>query len=66
MDDGDGVFVGDEDAAFAAVFGADAEVVHAGGASEADLPVRVDVVVAESVVTGVGACAGGIARGEAW
>ena len=44
MDDGDGVFVGDEDAAFPAVFDTDAEVVHAGGSSEADLPVAADVV----------------------
>ena len=37
MDDGDGVFVGDEDAAFAAVCDADAEVMHASGAAKADL-----------------------------
>lgn len=58
MDDGDGVFVGDEDAAFPAVFDADAEVVHAGGSSEADLPVAADVVVADPVVYGIRPAAG--------
>lgn len=43
VDDGDGVFVGDEEAAFPAVCDADAEVVHAGGSAEADLPVGVGV-----------------------
>lgn len=37
-----------------AVGGADAEVVHASGAADADFATVVDVVVAESVVAGVG------------
>src|SRR6185312_15957766 len=59
VDDGDGGVVGDQDAVFAAVGGADAEVVHAGGAAEADFSVGVDVVVTDPVVAGVGTCSGG-------
>jgi len=65
MDDGDGGVVGEEHDAFAAVGGADAEVMHAAGSAEADLPVGADVVVAEPVVAGVGdAARGGGFRGR--
>ena len=52
-DDGDVVVVGDGEDAFAGVVGADPEVVHAAGASEADVAVDVDAVVAQPVVPGV-------------
>ena len=58
VDDGDGGVVDEEEYPVAAVVGSDAEVVHAGGAAEADLPVAADVVVSDSVVGGV-AVAGG-------
>nr|WP_282826564.1 hypothetical protein [Gulosibacter sediminis] len=61
--DGDGGVVGDREDAFAVVRGADAEVVHAAGAAEADLAVA-DAVVAQSVVRGVGVIAGDRFRGR--
>lgn len=54
---GDGGFVGDGEDAFAGVTAADAEVVHAGGSADADVPVAVDAVVAELVLVGQ-ACVG--------
>ena len=62
VDDCDGGLVGDgdgdgEDAAVC-VAGADAEVVHAAGAAEADLAVVVGLVVAQPVVAGVADGAG--------
>ena len=63
VDDGDGGVVGDGEDACAAVGGADAEVVHAAGAAEADLPVVVDVVVAEPVVAGAVSGGSGFGRG---
>ncbi len=65
VDDGDGGFVDEGEDAFAAVVRADAEVVHAAGAAEADVAVGVDVVVAEPVVAWRGVSAGrafGVAR----
>ena len=49
---GDGGFVGDREDAFAGVVAADAEVVHASGAADADVSFGVDAVVAEPVVVG--------------
>ena len=53
VDDRDGGVVDEREDAFAAVGGSDAEVVHAAGAAETDLPVGVDVVVANTVVGAV-------------
>ena len=50
VDDGDGGLVEDGEDAALCVVGADAEVVHAAGAPEADLAEAVDVVGADSVV----------------
>jgi hypothetical protein len=57
VDDRDGGFVGDGDDAFADVLGADAEVVHLGGAAQARLSARVDVVVSHAeVADGLWSC----------
>jgi hypothetical protein len=53
VDDCDGGLVGDGEDAAVCVAGADAEVVHAAGAAEADLAVVVGSVVAQPVVAGV-------------
>jgi hypothetical protein len=50
VDHGGGVGVDEDGDCLACVGGADAEVVHAAGAAEADLAEAVDVVVADSVV----------------
>jgi hypothetical protein len=62
IDHGDAGVVGDGEDWFAGVDGADAEVVHAAGASEAHLAEVVEAVVAQSVVLGV-AVAGGFGFG---
>lgn len=49
--DGHGGGVDERDDAFATVSDADAEVMHAAGVAQAHLPVLVDAVVAEPVVT---------------
>jgi hypothetical protein len=53
FDDGDGGVVGDGEDAFSGVGGADAEVVHAAGSSEAHFAEGVEDVVAQSVVAGL-------------
>jgi hypothetical protein len=65
VDDGGGGFVGDREDAFAGVSAADAEVVHAAGAADADVSVGIDAVVAESVAVGELPLAGR-AFGVAW
>ncbi len=50
LDDCDLVVVGDGEDLFAGVFGADAEVVHPAGASDAHLVFGVEAVVAQAVV----------------
>jgi hypothetical protein len=50
VDHGDGVSVDEDGHCGTCVGGADAEVVHAAGATEADLAEAVDVVVADPVV----------------
>ena len=50
MDHGDGVGVDEDGYRRTCVGGADAEVMHAAGAAEADLAEAVDVVVADAVV----------------
>ena len=54
VDDGDGVVVDEGEDAFASVLGADAEVVHAGGAAQAGFAVCADLVVADAVVAVAG------------
>jgi hypothetical protein len=50
VDDGDGLGVGEDGDRRTCVGCADAEVVHAAGAAEADLAEAVDVVVADPIV----------------
>ena len=64
-DDGDGGVVGEGEDAGAAVFVADAEVVHAAGAAEADFPVAADEVVADAVVARGAGLGGECFRGGA-
>ena len=71
FDDGDVVFVGEREDAFAGVRSADAEVVHAAGAAQAHLAGGVEAVVAQPVVAlwvsvAGGECSGCGAVGVAW
>ena len=55
VDDADAGFVEERDDAFAAVFGADPEVVHPSGSAQADFAAVADAVVSDSEVAGSGA-----------
>ena len=65
VDDGDGGLVGDGEDAAVCVVGADAEAVHAAGASDAHFAVVVGSVVAQPVVAGSPTVVAGRAFGVA-
>lgn len=68
LDDGDGCFVGDGEDACSGVASADSEVVHAVGASDADVAVVVDSVVsvASAELTCPGFCSNSSTRGPSY